>query len=46
VCSAFFPFSGLRTRVSASTVSDLNQKIYGKINEWRERAAGGRLPRG
>jgi transposase-like protein len=25
------------TRVSASTVSDLNQKIYGKINEWRER---------
>lgn len=25
------------TRVIASTVSDLNQKIYGKINEWRER---------
>ena len=25
------------TRVSASTVSDLNQKIYGKIDEWRER---------
>ena len=25
------------TRVSASTVSDLNQKIYGKMNEWRLR---------
>ena len=25
------------TRVSASTVSALNQKIYGKINEWRKR---------
>jgi len=25
------------TRVSASTVSDLNQKIYGKIDEWRQR---------
>ena len=24
------------TRVSASTVSDLNQKIYGKIEEWRQ----------
>ena len=25
------------TRVSASTVSELNQKIYGKMNKWRER---------
>jgi transposase-like protein len=32
------------TRVSASTVSDLNQKIYGKINEWRERALVGDFP--
>ena len=23
------------TKVSASTVRDLNQKIYGKIDEWR-----------
>ena len=32
------------TRVSASTVSDLNQKIYGKIDEWRERPLGGDFP--
>jgi putative transposase len=32
------------TRASASTVSDLNQKIYGKINEWRERALVGEFP--
>jgi transposase-like protein len=32
------------TRVSASTVSDLNQKIYGKINEWRERSLVGEFP--
>ena len=32
------------TRVSASTVSDLNQKIYGKINEWRERPLVGNFP--
>jgi transposase-like protein len=32
------------TRVSASTVSDLNQKIYGKINEWRERPLVGDFP--
>ena len=32
------------TRVSASTVSDLNQKIYGKINEWRERSLVGDFP--
>jgi putative transposase len=32
------------TRVSASTVSDLNQKIYGKINEWRERPLIGDFP--
>ena len=32
------------TKVSASTVSDLNQKIYGKIDEWRSAAHGGRVP--
>jgi hypothetical protein len=32
------------TRVSASTVSDLNQKIYGKIDEWRERPLAGDFP--
>ena len=32
------------TRVSASTVSDLNQKIYGKIEAWRERPLGGEHP--
>jgi len=32
------------TRVSASTVSDLNQKIYGKINEWREWPLVGDFP--
>jgi putative transposase len=32
------------TRVSASTVSELNQKIYGKINEWRERPLVGEFP--
>ncbi len=32
------------TRVSASTVSDLNQKIYGKIDEWRERPLVGEFP--
>jgi transposase-like protein len=32
------------TRVSASTVSDLNQKIYGKINAWRERPLVGDFP--
>lgn len=32
------------TRVSASTVSDLNQKIYGKIDEWRERPLVGKFP--
>ncbi len=32
------------TRVRASTVSDLNQKIYGKINEWRERPLLGDFP--
>src|SRR5438309_3647188 len=32
------------TRVSASTVSDLNQKIYGKIDEWRERPLIGEFP--
>jgi transposase-like protein len=32
------------TRVSASTVSDLNQKIYGKIDEWRERSLVGDFP--
>jgi putative transposase len=32
------------TRVSASTVSDLNQKIYGKIDEWRQRPLAGDFP--
>ena len=32
------------TRVSASTVSDLNQKIYGKIDEWRQRPLVGEFP--
>ena len=32
------------TRVSAGTVTDLNQKIYGKINEWRERLLVGEFP--
>lgn len=32
------------TRVSPSTVSALNQKIYGKIEEWRARPIAGRFP--
>ena len=32
------------TRVSASTVSELNQKIYGKIEEWRQRPLVGDFP--
>ncbi len=32
------------TRVSASTVSELNQKIYGKIDEWRNRPLVGDFP--
>ena len=32
------------TRVSASTVSDLNQKIYGKIDAWRQRPLVGDFP--
>jgi transposase-like protein len=32
------------TRESASTVSDLNQKIYGKIDEWRQRPLVGDFP--
>ncbi len=32
------------TRVSAETVSDLNQKIYGKIEEWRKRPLVGEFP--
>jgi putative transposase len=32
------------TRVSASTVSELNQKIYGKIDEWRLRPLTGDFP--
>ena len=32
------------SRVSASTVSNLNQKVYGKIEEWRNRAIGGEYP--
>ena len=32
------------TRVSASTVSELNQKIYGKIEEWRQQPLVGEFP--
>lgn len=32
------------TRVSASTVSDLNQKIYGKVDESRNRPLAGYFP--
>lgn len=32
------------TRVSASTGSDLNRKIYGKIDAWRERPLVGDFP--
>ena len=32
------------TRVSPSTVSDLNQKLYGKIEEWRNRKIEGKHP--
>jgi transposase-like protein len=32
------------TRVSASTVSELNQKVYARIDEWRERAIAGEYP--
>jgi len=32
------------TRVSASTVSDLNQKIYRQIEEWRQRPLEGDFP--
>jgi len=32
------------TRVSSSTVSDLNKKIYGKIEEWRNRPVKGEYP--
>jgi putative transposase len=32
------------SRVSASTVSELNQKIYGKIDEWRQRPLVGDFP--
>lgn len=32
------------TRVSASTVSELNQKIYGKIDAWRQRPLEGEYP--
>lgn len=31
-------------RVSASTVSELNQKLYGKIEEWRNRPIENRYP--
>lgn len=32
------------TRVSASTVSELNQKVYARIDEWRERTIAGEYP--
>lgn len=33
-----------KTRVSPSTVSDLNQKIYGKIEQWRKQPIEGQYP--
>jgi transposase-like protein len=32
------------TRVSASTVSELNQKVYARIDEWRDRPIAGEYP--
>ena len=32
------------TKVSSSTISDLNQKIYGKIEEWRTQPIHGEHP--
>ena len=32
------------TRVSPSTVSELNQKIYGQIESWRNRSIEGKHP--
>jgi len=32
------------TRVSASTVSDLNQKVYARIDDWRNRPLAGDYP--
>jgi transposase-like protein len=32
------------TRVSPGTVSNLNKKVYGRINEWRNRPVEGRYP--
>jgi transposase-like protein len=32
------------TKISASTVSELNQKVYGKIEEWRNRPIEGEHP--
>jgi len=32
------------TRVSPSTVSDLNQKIYGRLEEWRNKPIEGKYP--
>ena len=32
------------TKVSPSTVSELNKKIYGKIDEWRKRPLSGEYP--
>jgi transposase-like protein len=32
------------TRVSASTVSELNQKIYGRLDAWRNRPIDGSHP--
>lgn len=32
------------TRVSASTVSELNQKVYARIDEWRNRPIAGEYP--
>src|SRR5262249_8350910 len=32
------------TRVSSSTVSELNKKVYGQIEQWRQRSIEGRHP--
>jgi len=32
------------TRINPSTVSDLNKKIYGRIDEWRNRPIRGEHP--
>jgi len=38
------PTFGVGTRLSPSTVSELNQKIYAQIERWRNRAIEGNHP--